>query len=237
MVHRLVIVPALAGMLLLPVGCATKTFVLEELQKSETKLGAELSQQESHLGKLETGLTKVASQAEGVSGQVRQVEMQVTGVRSLADEARSRAEQSTRMAGQALARAEETDSRQKRLWANRNKRNLVEPMAVTFGFDKWELDDRAQTALLDVVKQLKETPDLVLDIEGYTDTVGPAPYNVQLSQRRVEAVRRFLVEKGVDLPRIQSIGLGSANSVADNKTSRGRAQNRRVAIKLFAPVE
>jgi len=237
MVRRLVVIPALVGTLLLPVGCATKKFVLEELERSETKLAAELSRQQSHLGNLETGLTTVSSQAEGVGGQVRQVETHVTELRSLADEARSRAEQSTRMAGQALAKAEETDGRQKRLWANRNKRNLVEPMAVSFGFDKWQLDDRAQTALLNVVKQLKENPDMVADLEGYTDTLGPAPYNLQLSHRRVEAVRRFLVENGVDLPRIQSIGLGSANPVADNKTGPGRAQNRRVAIKLFAPVE
>jgi len=60
---------------------------------------------------------------------------------------------------------------------------------------------------------------------------------VQLSQRRVEVVRRYLVEKGVDLPRIESIGLGEAQPTADNKTAQGRAQNRRVVIRLFGPAD
>jgi outer membrane protein OmpA-like peptidoglycan-associated protein len=78
---------------------------------------------------------------------------------------------------------------------------------------------------------------LVVDLEGYTDSTGDAAYNVQLSQRRVEAVRRFLAEKGVEIHRLSSIGLGEARPVANNQTRAGRDQNRRVAIRLFGPVE
>ena len=130
--HRVFVLAAVGAVLLLPVGCATKQFVREEVQKVE----AELSQEKERVG-------RVASQTEGVSVQVRQVETQVTEVRSLADVARSRAEQATSKAeqapgtaGQALAKAEATDSRLSRLWASRNKRNLVETVTVSFGFDK-----------------------------------------------------------------------------------------------------
>ena len=76
-----------------------------------------------------------------------------------------------------------------------------------------------------------------LELEGYTDSAGDAMYNIQLSQRRSEAVRRFLVEKGVELHRIQSIGLGDIRPSADNGTAKGREQNRRVTVRTFAPAE
>ena len=108
---------------------------------------------------------------------------------------------------------------------------------VQFEFDKWVLDDGTQTRLLALVKQLEEQPQLSVELEGYTDSIGAGAYNIQLSQRRAEAVRRFLVEKGVELPRIHSIGLGDIRPVADNKTKQGRDQNRRVSIRLYAPAE
>ena len=78
---------------------------------------------------------------------------------------------------------------------------------------------------------------LVVDLEGYTDNVGDPTHNIQLSQRRSEAVRRFLVEKGVEMNRIHSIGLGDIKPSADNTTPKGREQNRRVMVRFFAPSE
>jgi OOP family OmpA-OmpF porin len=88
-----------------------------------------------------------------------------------------------------------------------------------------------------VAKQLEENPNLVVELEGYTDSQGASDYNVQLSQRRSETVRRFLVDKGVELHRIHSIGLGDVRPSADNNTPKGREQNRRVMVKIFAPAE
>jgi OOP family OmpA-OmpF porin len=110
-------------------------------------------------------------------------------------------------------------------------------MVVKFGFDKWHLDDRAETSLLEVVRQLQENPDVIVNIEGYTDGTGPAVYNVELSRRRAEAVRRFIVEKGIELHRVQTIGLGQARPAASNSTRQGRDQNRRVAVKLVMPAD
>ena len=128
----------------------------------------------------------------------------------------------------ALAKATDTDQRLTKLWANRDKRTLTETVVVQFDFDKWLLNDGAQTRLLELVKQLQDQPQLSIELEGYTDSTGPGPYNIQLSQRRAETVRRFLVDKGVELPRIHSIGLGDIRPVADNKSPEGRANNRRV---------
>jgi outer membrane protein OmpA-like peptidoglycan-associated protein len=221
---------ALALAIVLPAGCATKGFVREEIQKSETKSTAEL-------GRVETGLTQEKERVSAIG-------VQVTETRGIAEDGVRRADRATGMAteastraGDAAARADATDQRLSRLWKNRHARTPVDSVVVRFRTNRADLDDRAQTALLDVVRQLQESPTLVVDLEGYTDSTGDPTYNVQLSQKRVESVRRFLAEKGIEIHRLSSIGLGESKPIADNKTRTGRDQNRRVAIRLFGPVE
>jgi outer membrane protein OmpA-like peptidoglycan-associated protein len=128
----------------------------------------------------------------------------------------------------AHGRAEEVNSRVSRLWNNRHKRDVVETLHVQFGFDRWDLSDGAQTALLQITRELKENPLLSVDLEGYTDQTGPREYNVGLSQRRVESVRRFLIGNGADLARIYSVGLGQLNGNAE-----APALKRRVTVRLM----
>ena len=99
---------------------------------------------------------------------------------------------------------------------------------MQFGFDRSELDDGAQTTLLGLVKELQANPGLTVELVGYTDMKGARDYNYTLSQRRVDSVRRFLVEKGVQIARIQAVGLGA---LSDPGTP--EAQKRRVAAKLM----
>lgn len=128
----------------------------------------------------------------------------------------------------ALVKAEAVDRRLTRLWTNRHSPKVVETAEVGFGFDRFDLSDGAQTLLLDLVKELRANPGLVVELTGYADPTGARGYNYQLSQRRAEAVRRFLVEQGVHLWRIQAIGLGS---VVDPGTRPDKA--RRVTVKLM----
>jgi outer membrane protein OmpA-like peptidoglycan-associated protein len=239
------------GVGLLIAGCATKKFVREEVGKTEQKVASdvgrlegELSQEKARVTTLGQGLEQTRASAEAAGQQAAAAATAAGQAASKADEASAkaadaagRADQAAATAKEALAKAGETDQRLTKLWANRDKRTLADTIVVTFGFDKWLLDDRAQTALLDVVKQLQEQPQLTVELEGYTDNIGANTYNIHLSQRRAESVRRFLVERGVELPRIHTIGLGDIRPVADNKTKQGRDQNRRVAIRLYAPAE
>jgi len=236
MAHRLFIIPALFTALLVT-GCATKKFVREEVQKVDAKttqsvsrLDGELGQERGRVDGLTVQVTDVgkrADQANGLAGQAA----------NRAEAAAQKADQASGAADQAVQRADQTDTRLTRLWANRHKLNPAETVVIRFGFDRAKLDDRGETSLLDVVKQLQENPNLFVTLEGYTDSQGPADYNVQLSQRRVETVRRFLVEKGVELHRVQSIGLGVVKPVANNGTKEGRAENRRVAVRVLTPAE
>jgi OmpA-OmpF porin, OOP family len=68
-------------------------------------------------------------------------------------------------------------------------------------------------------------------IEGHTDSVGNDAYNQSLSQRRADAVRKYLLDKGVAAARLESKGFGESQPVADNATAEGRAQNRRVILR------
>lgn len=223
----------LAGVLVFAAGCATKGFVREELQKSEGKTGEQLAHQQQAIGQVEKQvgeerekIGQATTRIDGLGVQIRVLEGTISETRETASQAKGTAEQ-------AMSRAQEVDSRLTRLWSNRYRMNLAETVSVYFGFDKASLDDRTETALVDLVKQMQENPALVVELQGYTDSAGPREYNVGLSQRRVESVRRFLVDKGVELARIHSIGLGVAKE--DNGSADARAKNRRVTVKLFTP--
>ena len=240
-----------ASLSLMTVGCATKKFVREEIGKSETKLGGDVGRVEGalneekarttalndELGQTKVGVQQADNRAVEATNLAKTAQGRADEGVTKATRAQARADEAHASAGQAMAKADETGARLTRLWANRNKRVPGDTVAILFRFDKWELDDRGQTALLDLAKQLQGNPNLVVELEGYTDSVGAMPYNVQLSQRRSEAVRRFLVEKGVEMHRIHSIGLGDIRPTAANTTAKGREQNRRVMVRFFAPAE
>jgi outer membrane protein OmpA-like peptidoglycan-associated protein len=245
------VIGGLLGGALIVTGCATKKFVQEEVAKSQERVGSQVGRVDKSLGdekarieglQKELGETRAATEA--ATHKVSEATAAATQAASRADEASAkatdaatRADAAGATAKEALGKATETDQRLTKLWASRDKRTLTETLVVQFDFDKWVLDDGAQTRLLALVKQLEEQPQLSVELEGYTDSIGASAYNIGLSQRRAEAVRRFLVEKGIELPRIHSIGLGDIRPVADNKTKQGRDQNRRVSIRLYAPAE
>lgn len=84
----------------------------------------------------------------------------------------------------------------------------------------------------EVAEILKKNPKLHLKIDGYTDNSGKPEKNLELSQKRSDAVKKYLVEKGVEAARITATGHGQEDPVADNKTEVGRAKNRRVEMKV-----
>jgi outer membrane protein OmpA-like peptidoglycan-associated protein len=195
----------LAGMIpLLEAGCATRGWVRDMTEKRVVSLQSLLAEQRQRMAGLETNITATAESVR---------------------EARTRADA-------AYTQAEEVGARLTRLWANRHRRNMVETVEVYFGFDQATLDDAAQTVLEILARELKENPQLAVELAGYADARGAVPYNIGLSQRRVEAVRRHLVERGVELGRIQSIGLGPIRDGAVED-----AKKRRVSVRLMVDAE
>ena len=105
---------------------------------------------------------------------------------------------------------------------------------IFYKLGSFELLPASYVALDEVVRILNENPDLLLDIEGHTDSVGSSYINKQLSAKRASAIFNYLVSKGIDPNRIMTIGYGSEKPIADNSTEEGRAKNRRVEMKLKA---
>jgi OmpA-OmpF porin, OOP family len=103
---------------------------------------------------------------------------------------------------------------------------------IFFNTGKYVLLAKSFKSLNEVVTILNETKDLKLDVDGYTDNSGKADKNQLLSQNRADAVKKYLVSKGVDQSRLVSTGHGSDNPMADNKKAAGRAKNRRVELHL-----
>ena len=104
-----------------------------------------------------------------------------------------------------------------------------------FGFDKYQLSDDEKAKLMDFASKLKsDNRNVYIEIQGHTDSVGTADYNMTLGENRAEAVRLFLNQQGVALNRMDTISYGKTAPIADNKTKAGRAQNRRVNLVVMA---
>lgn len=108
-------------------------------------------------------------------------------------------------------------------------RTLVGVVHVPFAFDSADLDASAEAALTAIVKELHDNPQVTLDLEGATDPVGRLDYNIKLSQRRVEVVKRWLVDKGVEPTRI--VGATARGPLPDPSVKNNL--KRRVMVKLM----
>lgn len=111
---------------------------------------------------------------------------------------------------------------------------MVFSEAALFGFDKAELTPAGQEALRKYREEARaemNTATLV-KITGHTDSTGAAEYNQQLSLRRAQAVRDYLVKLGGNASIMEVAGVGEAQPIADNKTAAGRSQNRRVEVEV-----
>jgi OOP family OmpA-OmpF porin len=101
---------------------------------------------------------------------------------------------------------------------------------VEFAFNKAELTGTSSVILDVAVDQLKSCPRIPMEIDGHTDSVGPEDYNQRLGQRRAEAVRDYLVSKGLSSSRLTARSYGETRPVASNDTEEGRQTNRRVEL-------
>lgn len=110
------------------------------------------------------------------------------------------------------------------------------PGNVLFSSGKWDLLPGAQEKLDHVADALKNQADHRMVVEGHTDSQGTESSNVELSMKRAQAVREYLVSRGVPADIISATGLGQSRPIADNRTAEGRQNNRRVEI-IVQPVE
>ena len=118
--------------------------------------------------------------------------------------------------------------------ANLDNYHAVAETSVKFGFNKDNLTPKAKEALDQLASSIASTKGYIIALEGGCDSAGPADYNYDLSQRRANSVTQYLATKyNVPAHKIYVIGLGKDKPVESNKTSAGRADNRRVDVRLM----
>jgi outer membrane protein OmpA-like peptidoglycan-associated protein len=210
------------------VGCfATRDFVLQEVGKIDTQVArhdSELEQERGRVADLRTQLAATRSRADEAGRRAEYAVTVGTDALGSASDARMRARE-------ALARAQDAEARLQSASARRNRREVA---VVRFAPNRADLNERAQASLMNVVRVLDGNPNAAVAVLGYADPTGRPEQNLQLSQRRAEAVRRFMVQHGADVLRIQSIGMGVVRP-----STRGRPpeDGRRAAVHLIMPAQ
>ncbi len=201
--------------------CATKKYVRGEVGQVNTKvqgLSTQLEETQERTKKNETRISEVDQKAD-------QASTSATNAQSAADAAKADAAKAD-----AHAAAVEASTRKLiyEVVLNEDEGN--------FKFGKTVLPDEAKQKIDEMVSQLKADPkNVFIEIEGHTDNVGGKDYNQELGLERANAVKRYLYEAHqVPLHKINVISYGEEKPVAPNTTRDGRAQNRRVVIKVLA---
>lgn len=157
-------------------------------------------------------------------------------------EAQTQAQEADREKQEAIQQKEELRARllaqlNQVLQTRDSARGLIVSMPdVLFAFNKYNLKPEARERLAKVSGILLAYPDLKLGVEGHTDSIGSDEYNQQLSEKRADSVRGYLVSEGVKPDTVTATGLGKADPVADNSTAAGRQLNRRVDIIVSGDV-
>ncbi len=105
-------------------------------------------------------------------------------------------------------------------------------VGVNFDFNSAKITPESYPILYDAAKILLQNPNLNVEIHGYTDNIGSDEYNKKLSQKRAEAVKNYLISKGINPDRLKAVGYGESNPIGDNNTAEGRAMNRRIEFKI-----
>ncbi len=200
-------------------------------EAQDAKVAAQQQAQQSQL-------QAVQSQADADAAAAAQARAEAAKARADADAANARA-QAAEAQHQAQASQQDAAATREKLRAQLNSvlatsesaRGLIVNMSdVLFDTAKFTLKPNTQVSLAKVATILQLYPDLKVQVEGYTDSIGSDAYNQTLSENRANAVHDFLVQNGVPAANVTAAGYGKADPVADNSTAAGRAQNRRVNL-------
>ena len=213
-----------AGSLPFTVGCATKKYV----RNQTTPIINNVNELDDETAKNTRDIKDTDTRAQlGIAG--------VNDKVSAADQKALAAGQSADQANQSATQAHNRVTSLAGTVENLDNYKQIGDTTVQFGFDKYQLTRKDKQQLDDFASQLASQRHYIIQVEGYTDSSGPADYNYQLSQRRADAVIHYLAtEHNVPPHKIFLIGLGKDNPVAKNTTAQGRAQNRRVDVRLMA---
>jgi len=213
--------------LLLAAGCTTKKYV----RSQTTPLIQKTNELDDQTAANNREIHSVDERAQAGIQQAQQAANTATQHAGAATQDATHAQSS---AQEAVNRADSLSS----VVAGLDNYKQVADVSVNFGFDKSALTKKDQAALDQLAGQLNSTKGYILEVTGGTDSTGSAAYNYGLSQRRANAVVRYLSAKyNVPPHKFYLIGIGKDEEVASNRTAAGRAKNRRVRIQVLTNMQ
>jgi outer membrane protein OmpA-like peptidoglycan-associated protein len=207
--------------------CATKKFVRTSVGQVNDKVDS--------LGRSVEETQERTRQNEGKIAEVDQkaaaADQKAVAAQGSADRANTAAQQAASTANTAVQRTDALEKASKRLVYE----VVLSEDQGNFKFGKKDLPDEAKAKIDEMIQQIKADPKgAYFEIAGYTDSIGSKEYNEKLGLERAEAVMRYLYEQHqIPLFKMNVISYGEDNPVAENNTKAGRAQNRRVVIRVL----
>jgi len=208
-----------ASALLANIGCASKKYVQSQITPINNKIG-----------ELDEISAKNSRDIKDVDGKAQEGITAATA----ADQKATSASDSADQANQKAARLGTGLNGLQGTVENLDNYKPVANATIPFGTNKYTLTKSDEQMLDEFAQQIGQQKHYIVQVQGYTDSVGSAEYNNQLSRRRADAVIQYLAARhNVPPYRIYIIGLGKDNPVAENKNATGRAKNRRVDVQLL----
>ena len=204
-----------AGILLVAPGCVTKKLFRKNVEETDTRMGSTESA-------VEANERRIGDLKSETDGKIAEVDSKAERAVEVGNAAMSRADQA--------AKAADDAAKGKLIWSV-----TLSDDRVKFSFNQTAIPDDAASALDELSDKVKAYGKAVyLEIEGHTDNTGGEPYNVALGEKRAMAVRDYLGTRGgIPLHAMNVISYGESKPIADNGSSEGRAQNRRVVIRVL----
>ena len=206
--------------------------------ESERQQAAMLAQQQAS----EAQLAAARNAADDAQRKLQDAQNQAAQAEQERQQAELQSQQAQQQAQQAIQEKEQMRSRLREqlnqvLQTRDTARGLIVSMPdVLFDFNKYTLKPEARERLAKISGIVEAYPGLKLQVEGHTDSIGSDEYNVQLSEKRADSVRAYLVSNGVRPDSVSAQGFGKADPVADNSTASGRKLNRRVDMVVSGDV-
>jgi len=218
-IHRGVLL--VAALSVVATGCASVEWTEQILAKRQVEV-------DDHFGRVESDVRQQGKRIDQVEIRVARLDDRLTETRDMIRSAGTLAPAAARATPPGAVQPPPTPDR-----VPRAAHTLVAVVHVPFGFDRADLDPAAEAALTSILKEMRRNTALTIGLEGSTDAVGNVDYNIRLSQRRVEAVRRWLLGHGIERARIVSAtARGPLASVAVKDDLK-----RRVMVKLMSASE
>jgi outer membrane protein OmpA-like peptidoglycan-associated protein len=221
---RYLIPVLIVGAMAMTVGCATKNYV----KKEEAPIINKVDELDERTAQTTRGIRETDQRAtSGIQG----VEAKAATADQKALAAGQQADQAQQLASNANNGVNDLTNKV----VNLDNYHPVTEAAVHFGFNKADLTKKDREQLDEIGQQIGNVKGYIVQIEGRTDSIGNATYNYDLSQRRAAVVTQYLASKyNVPAHKIFIIGLGKDAPVEENKSSKGRAENRRVDVRLMS---